>query len=230
MSNARSQLRNIIDSGRSIAIDCYAIGRTIDAKDKIGRLFKTEVMNKTVVFKRFQSNSGKRKDGPNSIDTTVYFPLDFDKAYDGGESVALGEPTFQKTLALKISNGAASKEMMKHIACLASAPIGDWQSAKVSFSLTLKFRWPFFTEGFLTLDVVFTEITGFDGCITGGNVPFIRVLDQFVYGYLCCSDRKWGILCDLRSIACDKFIEFVCGYDMVDPANHFCFFGRVIAP
>ncbi|MDD9903340.1 MAG: hypothetical protein OXT06_07220 [Rhodospirillaceae bacterium] len=116
MSNARSQLRNIIDSGRSIAIDCYAIGRTIDTKDKIGRLFKTDVMNKTVVFKRFQSGGSKRKDGPISIDTTVYFPYDFDKVYDGGESVALGEPTFQKTLALKISNGAASKEMMKRIA------------------------------------------------------------------------------------------------------------------
>ncbi|MDD9918659.1 MAG: hypothetical protein OXT01_28760, partial [Rhodospirillaceae bacterium] len=116
MSNARSQLRNIIDSGRSIAIDCYAIGRTIDTKDKIGRLFKTDVMNKTVVFKRFQSGGSKRKDGPISIDTTVYFPHDFDKVYDGGESVALGEPTFQKTLALKISNGAASKEMMKRIA------------------------------------------------------------------------------------------------------------------
>lgn len=120
MSDARSQLRNIIASGRSIAIDCYAIGRTIDKKDSTGRLFKTDVMNKTVVFKRFQrTNSNakdKRKDGPITVDTTVYFPYDFDKVYDGGESISLGEATFQKTLALKISNGAASKEMMKRIA------------------------------------------------------------------------------------------------------------------
>ena len=115
MSNARSQLRNIIDSGRSIAIDCYAIGKTIDDKEKIGRLFKTDVMNKTVVFKRFQSG-GKRKDGPITVDTTVYFPYDFDKAYDGGESISLNEESFQKTLALKISHGTASKEMMTRIA------------------------------------------------------------------------------------------------------------------
>ncbi len=115
MSNARSQLRNIIDSGRSIALDCYAIGRTIDDKDKIGRLFKTDVMNKTVVFKRFQAG-GKRKDGPVTVDTTVYFPYDFDKVYDGGESVSLNEESFQRTLALKISHGAASKEMLKRIA------------------------------------------------------------------------------------------------------------------
>ena len=115
MSKARSQLRNIIDSGRSIALDCYAIGKTIGDKDPVGRLFKTDVMNKTVVFKRFQGNA-KKPDELVKIDTTVYFPYDFDKVYDGGESVNLGDESFQKTLAFKISNGAASKEMMRRIA------------------------------------------------------------------------------------------------------------------
>lgn len=115
MSKARSQLSNIIDSGRSIALDCYAIGKTIGDKDPVGRLFKTDVMNKTVVFKRFQGNA-KKPDELVKIDTTVYFPYDFDKVYDGGESVNLGDESFQKTLAFKISNGAASKEMMRRIA------------------------------------------------------------------------------------------------------------------
>lgn len=115
MPSARSQLRNIIDSGRAIAIDCYAIGKTIDNEDPVGRLFKTDVMNKTVVFKRFLGDD-KPKDGAVAIDTTVYFPYDFDKVYDGGESISMQDEGFQKTLAMKISHGTASKDMMKRIA------------------------------------------------------------------------------------------------------------------
>ena len=73
MSMARSQLRNIIDSGRSIALDCYAIGKTIGDDESVGKLFKTDVMNKTVVFKRFEGNDAAAE-GPVRIDTTVYFP------------------------------------------------------------------------------------------------------------------------------------------------------------
>jgi hypothetical protein len=115
MSMARSQLRNIIDSGRSIALDCYEIGRTIDDEDPVGRLFKTDVMNKTVVFKRFEGNAAGAE-GPVRIDTTVYFPYDYEEPYEGGESVSLSDKTFQKKLAFKISNGAATKEMMTRIA------------------------------------------------------------------------------------------------------------------
>ena len=115
MSMARSQLRNIIDSGRSIALDCYAIGGSIADDDPVGKLFKTDVMNKTVVFKRFEGG-GSDENGPVRIDTTVYFPYDFNEVYDGGESVNLSDKSFQKVLAYKISNGAATKEMMKRIA------------------------------------------------------------------------------------------------------------------
>lgn len=115
MSMARSQLRNIIDSGRSIALDCYAIGKSIGDDEQVGRLFKTDVMNKTVVFKRFEGNDAGAE-GPVRIDTTVYFPYDFEEVYDGGESVSFSEKSFQKKLAFKISNGAATREMMMRIA------------------------------------------------------------------------------------------------------------------
>ncbi len=44
MSDNRSQLRNIIESGRSIALDCYAIGKSISDDDSVGKLFKNEVL------------------------------------------------------------------------------------------------------------------------------------------------------------------------------------------
>ncbi len=115
MSMARSQLRNIIESGRSIALDCYAIGKTIDDNDPVGKLFKTDVMNKTVIFKRFEG-TGPASEGPPTIDTTIYFPYDFEDVYEGGESIGFGDKGFQKSLAFKISNGAATKEMMTRIA------------------------------------------------------------------------------------------------------------------
>lgn len=31
----RSQLRNMIQSGRTVALDCYAIGKSIDADDAV---------------------------------------------------------------------------------------------------------------------------------------------------------------------------------------------------
>lgn len=115
MSDNRSQLRNIIESGRSIALDCYAIGKTISDDDPIGKLFKNEIMNKSIVFKRFEAaepDSGRK----SKVDTTVYFPYDFDNVYGGGESLSFGDRTFQRSLAAKICNGTASKEMLTRIA------------------------------------------------------------------------------------------------------------------
>jgi hypothetical protein len=115
MSTARSQLRNIIKSGRSIALDCYAIGKTIGDDDPVGKLFKTDVMNKSVVFKRFEG-IGVNSEEPVRIDTTVYFPYDFEDVFEGGESLSFSDKGFQKSLAFKISNGAATKDMMTRIA------------------------------------------------------------------------------------------------------------------
>ena len=81
----------------------------------------------------------------------------------------------------------------------------------------------------MTLDIVVTEIAGFDGSVAGGDVPVVRVLDQLVHGDLSCGDRERGILRDPRGIVFDEFVELVCGYDKVDPTDRFRFFGRVIA-
>ena len=115
MSGNRSQLRNIIESGRSIALDCYTIGKTISDDDPVGKLFKNDIMNKSIIFKRFEAaeSSFEQK---SKVDTTVYFPYDFEDVYDGGEFLSFGDKSFQRALADKICNGTASKEMLTRIA------------------------------------------------------------------------------------------------------------------
>ncbi len=50
----RSQLRNMIDSGRAIALDCHAIGKSIPDDDPIRNLFQTRIMNHSVLMKRYE--------------------------------------------------------------------------------------------------------------------------------------------------------------------------------
>ena len=73
----RSQLRNKIDSGRAIALDCYAIGQTIAADDSVGLLFKTDIMNNSVLMKRYEPTMSSARQ-PVVVTTPVYFPYDFD--------------------------------------------------------------------------------------------------------------------------------------------------------
>ncbi|NKB57999.1 MAG: hypothetical protein GKS00_16875 [Alphaproteobacteria bacterium] len=72
-------------------------------------------MNTSIIFKRFEAaepGSGR----PSKVDTTVYFPYDFENVYEGGESLCFSDMAFQRTLADKICNGVASKEMLERIA------------------------------------------------------------------------------------------------------------------
>ncbi|MBT5809162.1 MAG: hypothetical protein HOI19_02255, partial [Rhodospirillaceae bacterium] len=82
----RSQLRNMIESGRAIALDCYAIGKSIPADDPIGQLFQTDLLNKSVLIKRYQPALATARLDVH-VDTVVYFPYDFENPYDGGESI-----------------------------------------------------------------------------------------------------------------------------------------------
>ena len=50
----RSQLRNMIASGCAVALDCYEIGSAIPADDPVGQLFKTRIMNNSVILKHFE--------------------------------------------------------------------------------------------------------------------------------------------------------------------------------
>lgn len=98
----RSQLRNLIQSGRSIALDCFAIGGKIAERDKM--LFRTDLLNKSVLLKRYEkSENDIDSDKEVAVKTVVYFPYDYTNPYDGGESINFGEEGFDWKLAKKIS-------------------------------------------------------------------------------------------------------------------------------
>ena len=94
----RSQLHNVIESGRSVALDCYAIGGSIADDDSVGKLFENDILNKSVILKRYEKAT---PDDPSSMSVTtlVYFPYDFENVYDGGGSVSLEDRKCVSTLA-----------------------------------------------------------------------------------------------------------------------------------
>ena len=124
----------MIDSGRSVALDCYAIGRKIPEDDPVGPLFKTEILNKSIVLKQYekvQVNSGESKMfdaafleqygggnkpvAPVNVNTVVYFPYDTDNVYDGGESIVFSAREFAQTLAERVSRGTPSDELVRKL-------------------------------------------------------------------------------------------------------------------
>lgn len=127
----RSEIRTLIDSGRATALDCNAIGRTISNDDPIGPLFRTAILNKAVILKRYEaaqpaptasrifSSSVMKTHGdlqkPVKVSTVVYFPYDLDNVYDGGESLVFSGKPFLKLLGDKISNGSPSQELIDNL-------------------------------------------------------------------------------------------------------------------
>ncbi|MBL4721757.1 MAG: hypothetical protein JKY20_11585 [Alphaproteobacteria bacterium] len=102
----------MIESGRAIALDCYAIGKSIEADEPIGKLFSTDIMNKSILMKRYEpALSTARQD--ILINTVVYFPYDFDNPYDGGESIDFNGFGFPGLLLDKISLGSPTPELTK---------------------------------------------------------------------------------------------------------------------
>lgn len=110
----RSQLHNVIESGRSVALDCYAIGGSIADDDPVGKLFENDILNKSVILKRYEKTS---PDDPSSMSVTtlVYFPYDFENVYEGGESVSLNAADFVTALAYKMSQGEGTPELLARI-------------------------------------------------------------------------------------------------------------------
>lgn len=124
----------MIDSGRSVALDCYAIGKKIPTNDPIGRLFQTDILNKSVILKQYekilpktskstmfdenflqQFGGGQKAPPPVNVNTVIYFPYDFENAYDGGESVVYSGKKFIEMLAKKVAQGNPSKDLMSRL-------------------------------------------------------------------------------------------------------------------
>jgi hypothetical protein len=127
----RSQIRNLIESGRATALDCYAIGRTIPEGDPIGALFRTDLLNKSVILKRYEKSAVSKTESriintammknftdaqkPIQVHTLVCFPYDFDDVYNGGESLVYTGRPFLKALAHKLSNGNPSPDVIARL-------------------------------------------------------------------------------------------------------------------
>lgn len=110
----RSQLRNLIDSGRAIVLDCYGISNQIDPEDEVGLLFETDILNKSVILKRYESSASNGR--PETlVDTIVYFPYDLDNPYEGGESVNFSAPGFKEALTFKIAQGYPTQELVQKV-------------------------------------------------------------------------------------------------------------------
>ncbi len=127
----RTQLTNLIDSSRSVALDCYGIGRNIDLDDPVGHLFQTDALNKSIVLKQYEKvqpaaakskifdaeflkeyGGGQKAPPPVNVNTVIYFPYDTGNVYGGGESVVYSGAKFIGYLADKISHGGPSGELM----------------------------------------------------------------------------------------------------------------------
>ena len=110
----RSQLRNMIESGRAVALDCYAIGKSIPDDDRIGRMVANDILNKSVLLKRYERALPTARQSM-IVNTVVYFPYDFDNPYDGGESLNFSAGGFYGALAFKIAKGDTSSELSERI-------------------------------------------------------------------------------------------------------------------
>ena len=110
----RSQLRNMIDSGRAIAMDCHAIGRSVPEDDPVGHLFESRLLNNSILIKRYEPGPEKKRDDVK-VSTVIYFPYDLDNVYDGGESLPFTGDRFCDQLAFKIAKDHASGELTEQI-------------------------------------------------------------------------------------------------------------------
>lgn len=110
----RSQLRNMIDSGRAIAMDCHAIFTSIAPDDPVGPLFRNRVLNNSVLLKRFEPALRTARQ-PVIVTTVVYFPYDENAIYDGGESLDFNGGGFHQALSFKIAKGDAPPDLQEKV-------------------------------------------------------------------------------------------------------------------
>ena len=110
----RAQLRNMIASGRAVALDCYEVGNEIQPDDPIGLLFKTRIMNHSVILKRFEPALATARQ-PVVVTTVVYFPYDIHNRYDGGESLDFNAYSFHSDLSFKITKDEITTEIQEQI-------------------------------------------------------------------------------------------------------------------
>ena len=82
--------------------------------DPIGLLFKTRIMNHSVILKRFEPALATARQ-PVVVTTVVYFPYDIHNRYDGGESLDFNAYSFHSDLSFKITKDETTTEIQEQI-------------------------------------------------------------------------------------------------------------------
>jgi hypothetical protein len=96
----RVQLEQVIDAGRSAALNCIEIGVTIPDTDPIGKLFRNEALNRSIFFKVMEQITSLHHT-ISIVQTLIYFPYNTRNVYEGGDSILFDDPAFHRLMKVK---------------------------------------------------------------------------------------------------------------------------------
>jgi hypothetical protein len=104
-----SQLGQIIDAGRSSALNCLEIGRSIPASDPMGKMFRNEALNRSMFFKVMEQITSLHHT-ISIVQTLIYFPYNLDNVYEGGDSILFDDPSFHRLMQVKMNINTKSRQ------------------------------------------------------------------------------------------------------------------------
>lgn len=105
----RFQLEQVIDAGRSSALNCLEIGSTIPAGHPIGRMFQNEALNRAMFFKVMEQITSLHHT-VSIVQTLIYFPYNLDNVYEGGDSILFDDPNFHRLMQVKTALDTRSRQ------------------------------------------------------------------------------------------------------------------------
>lgn len=98
----RFQLKQVIDAGRSSALNCLAIGNTIPDNDPTGKMFRNDTLNGAMFCKVMEQITSLHHT-ISIVQTLIYFPYNHDNIYEGGDSILYDDPAFHRLMQVKTS-------------------------------------------------------------------------------------------------------------------------------
>lgn len=105
----RFQLSQIIDAGRSSALNCLEIGNAIPADDPTGKMFRNEALNRSIFFKVMEQITSLHHT-ISIVQTLIYFPYNLDNVYEGGDSILFDDPSFHRLMQVKMDIDTKSRQ------------------------------------------------------------------------------------------------------------------------
>ncbi len=105
----RSQLEQVINAGRSSALNCLDIGNKIPASDPIGKMFRSEALNRSLIFKVMEQITSLQHT-ISIVQTLIYFPFNLGNIYEGGDSILFDDPSFHRMMQAKTALNTRSRQ------------------------------------------------------------------------------------------------------------------------